>query len=122
MKKVNLNEAFASFHDLWSPRIVGELNDFHVKVVKIEGEFIWHHHDVEDELFLVVEGEISMHYRDGDSERVETFGPGELLIVPHGVVHKPVGKPGTKMLLLELKTTVNTGAEGGERTKEPVWI
>ncbi|HET9030491.1 MAG TPA: cupin domain-containing protein [Candidatus Aquilonibacter sp.] len=122
MRKVNLAEKFAAFEDTWSPKIVGELNDFHVKVVKLDGEFVWHHHAAEDELFLVTEGEIAMHYRDGAHERIETFGAGEFLIVPHGVEHKPVAKPGTKLLLLEPKTTVNTGTAGGERTVEAQWI
>ncbi len=90
--------------------------------MKVEGEFVWHHHDVEDELFMVIEGEIAMHYRDGDDERVEHFGPGEFLIVPHGVEHKPVAALATKLLLLEPKTTVNTGAVTGDRTAHPEWI
>lgn len=122
MRKVNLAEKFDTFDDRWSPKIVGELNDFHVKLVKIEGEFVWHHHDFEDELFFVVEGEIAMHYREDGNDRIETFGAGEFLIVPHGVEHKPVAKPGTKMLLLEPKSTVNTGTAGGERTVEAQWI
>jgi mannose-6-phosphate isomerase-like protein (cupin superfamily) len=123
LRKTNLREKFAAFDDEWSPKIVGALNDFHVKLVKISGEFVWHHHDAEDELFLVIDGEIAMHYRDGDgSERCETFGAGEFLIVPHGVEHKPVAKPGTKMLLLEPAGTVNTGGAGGDRTREARWI
>jgi mannose-6-phosphate isomerase-like protein (cupin superfamily) len=119
---VNVNEKFALFDETWQPKIVGELNDFHVKIVKIDGEFVWHHHDTEDELFLVIEGEIAMEYRDGDEVRKEFFGPGEFLIVPHGVEHRPVAATPTKLLLLEPKTTVNTGTAGGERTAEAVWI
>ena len=122
LQKVNLGEKFATFSDTWHQRIVGELNDFHVKIAKLEGEFVWHHHDAEDELFLVVAGEITMHYRDGEVERAVAFGPGEFLIVPHGVEHKPEALPGTQLLVLEPKTTVNTGNAGGERTAEPVWI
>lgn len=122
LQKVNLSEKFARFDDEWSPKIVGELNDCHVKLVKIADEFIWHHHDREDELFLVIEGEIAMHYREHGEERVERFGPGEFLIVPHGVEHQPVARAGTKVLLLEPKSTVNTGAAGGERTAEAAWI
>lgn len=122
LKKTNLSEKFAAFDEIWNPKIVGELNDFHVKLVKIDGEFVWHHHETEDELFLVFTGEIAMHYRDPDGEHIERFGPGELLIVPHGVEHKPVAAPGTKILLLEPKTTVNTGTAGGERTAEAQWI
>jgi mannose-6-phosphate isomerase-like protein (cupin superfamily) len=122
MQKINLNDKFDAFSETWHPKIVGELNDFHVKLVKIDGEFVWHHHDVEDELFMVIEGEISMHYRTGDGERVERFGPGEFLIVPHGVEHKPIATVPTKMLLLEPKTTSNTGTAGGERTAQAEWI
>ncbi len=122
LQRVNLAEKFAQFEDTWQPKIVGELNDFHVKLVKIDGEFVWHHHETEDELFLVIEGRISMEYRDGDTVRAETFGPNEFLVVPHGVEHRPIAEPGTKMLLLEPKTTVNTGTAGGERTAEAMWI
>jgi mannose-6-phosphate isomerase-like protein (cupin superfamily) len=122
MKKVNLENKFDSFDETWRPKIVGELNDFHVKLVKIDGEFVWHHHDVEDELFMVIEGEIAMHYRGEDGERIERFGPGEFLIVPHGVEHKPVAASPTKLLLLEPKTTVNTGTAAGERTARAEWV
>ena len=122
MQKINLNEKFEAFSETWRPKIVGELNDFHVKLVKVDGEFVWHHHDVEDELFMVIEGEIAMHYRNGDGEHVERFGPGEFLIVPHGVEHKPVASVPTKMLMLEPKTTSNTGTAGGERTAQAEWI
>lgn len=122
LRKVNLSEKLRSFSETWSPKIVGELNDFQVKLVKLDGEFVWHHHEAEDELFLVLSGEISMRYMDGGAERCEVFGPNEFLIVPHGVEHLPVAAPGTELLLLELKTTVNTGTAGGERTTEPVWI
>ena len=122
LHKTTLADKFAAFDDTWHPKIVGELNDFHVKLVKLDGEFVWHHHDTEDELFLVIAGEIAMHYLDGGVERCEVFGANEFLIVPHGVEHKPVAAPGTKLLLLEPKTTVNTGDVGGERTAEAVWI
>ena len=123
LEKVTLAKKFALFEEQWKPKIVGELNDFYVKIVKIEGEFVWHHHDVEDELFFIVEGEIAMHYRDeAGAERVETFGPGEFLIVPHGVEHKPVATKLTKMMLIEPRTVVNTGNVGGERTAVPQWI
>jgi len=122
LRKVNLTEKFALFDETWRPKIVGELNDFHVKIVKLDGDFVWHHHETEDELFLVIEGMLTMHYRDNGTERSEVFGPNEFLIVPHGVEHKPEAAPGTKLLLLEPKTTVNTGTAGGERTAEPAWI
>jgi mannose-6-phosphate isomerase-like protein (cupin superfamily) len=123
LRKVSLSEKFDRFTETWTPKVVGEINDFHVKLVKIEGEFVWHHHHVEDELFLVVDGAIDMHYRlDDGRESVERFGRGEFLIVPHGVEHKPVAAAGTKLLLLEPKTTVNTGSAGGTRSVEPTWI
>jgi mannose-6-phosphate isomerase-like protein (cupin superfamily) len=123
LEKVRLSEKFALFDQHWQPKIVGELNDFYVKIVKIEGEFVWHHHDLEDELFVIIEGEIAMHYRDDEgAERIETFGPGEFLIVPRGVEHKPVATTLTKMMLIEPKNTVNTGNAGGERTAEAQWI
>jgi mannose-6-phosphate isomerase-like protein (cupin superfamily) len=122
LKKVSLRNKFAQFNETWTPKIVGELNEFHVKIVKLDGEFIWHHHDEEDELFLVMEGELTMYYVNGGVEQTEVFGPNEFLIVPHGVEHKPVAAPGTKLVLLEPKATVNTGTAGGDRTKEAAWI
>ncbi len=123
LQKVSLEAKFGLFDEMWKPKIVGELNDLHVKIVKLEGEFTWHHHETEDELFLVVDGVIDMHYRDVDgNEQVERFGAGEFLIVPHGVEHKPVAGNGAKLLLIEPKTTRNTGTAGGERTAELAWI
>jgi mannose-6-phosphate isomerase-like protein (cupin superfamily) len=112
MDKVNLAEKFSLFDDHWNPRIVGELNDFQVKLVKIQGQFIWHHHDIEDELFLVVKGRLQMRFRDRDVWVEE----GEFLIVPHGVEHMPVSEGETHILLLEPKTTLNTGTVTNERT------
>jgi mannose-6-phosphate isomerase-like protein (cupin superfamily) len=122
LSAVRLADKFAAFTETWSPKIVGQINDFHVKLVRIEGEFVWHKHDIEDELFLVIGGSIAMHYRDGAEERIARFGAGEFLIVPHGVEHKPVAEPGTKLLLLEPQTTLNTGDAGGERTRAAAWI
>jgi mannose-6-phosphate isomerase-like protein (cupin superfamily) len=119
LQKVTLAEKFGLFDEKWKPKIVGELNDFHVKLVKVDGDFVWHHHETEDELFLVVDGTIDMYYRDDGTERIERFGPGEFLIVPHGVEHKPAAAPGTKLLLLEPKTTLNTGNVQNERTTIP---
>ena len=112
MHKVNLAEKFAMFSELWSPRIVGELNGQYVKLVKFRGEFVWHHHDAEDELFLVVKGKFAMHYRD----RVEELQEGELVIVPAGVEHKPVADREVHVLLFEPKSTLNTGNVRNERT------
>ena len=114
MHKVNLAEAFATFADHWSPRVAGQINDFQVKVVKLKGAFDWHHHDVEDELFLVVSGRMRMGLRDGDIE----VGPGEFIVVPHGVEHRPEAiTEECHVLLLEPGTTLNTGNVVTERTR-----
>ena len=111
--KVSLAAKLASFDEPWQPRIVAELNDSYVKVVKLEGEFLWHHHDDEDELFLVVSGRMRMQFRDGD----QVLGPGELIVVPRGVEHCPVAETDdTHVVLIEPKTTLNTGNVRNERT------
>jgi mannose-6-phosphate isomerase-like protein (cupin superfamily) len=112
MQSVNLSEKFGKFNDHWNPRVIGELNDCHVKAVKIKGEFMWHHHDVEDELFLVVKGTLRMRFRDRDVLVRE----GEFLIVPHGLEHMPVADEEVHIILLEPKTTLNTGNIENERT------
>ncbi|HTS89527.1 MAG TPA: cupin domain-containing protein [Gemmatimonadales bacterium] len=112
MEKVTLREKLATFDELWSPRIVGELNGQHVKVVKLAGEFVWHHHEVEDELFLVLQGSFQMHFRD----RIIELEEGDFLIVPHGVEHKPVAPRECHVLLFEPASTVNTGNVRNERT------
>jgi mannose-6-phosphate isomerase-like protein (cupin superfamily) len=112
MEKVNLEEKFRLFNDPWHPRIVGELNDSYVKVVKVHGEFMWHHHDNEDELFWVVKGALRMRFRDRDV----TVNPGEFIIVPRGVEHMPVADAECQIVLLEPKTTLNTGNLQNERT------
>jgi len=110
---INLAEKFSSFTDRWSPKIVGDVNDMQVKVVKIAGEFVWHHHETEDELFLVVRGRLQMQFRDGSRE----IGPGEFIIVPHGVEHCPKTLTDeVEMVLLEPKGTLNTGTVTNERT------
>ena len=118
MEKVNLAQKFSLFQDHWSPKIVGELNDFHVKLVKVQGEFVWHHHETEDELFLVVQGRLLMRLRDGDL----WLEPGEFVIIPHGVEHLPVAAEEVHLLLMEPKTTVNTGTEENARTAQAQWI
>lgn len=110
--KVNLADALSRFSDHWSPKIVGELNDSHVKLVKLQGEFVWHHHDIEDELFLVIRGRLQMRFRDRDV----WLDPGEFIIVPRGVDHMPVAPEECEILLLEPKTTLNTGNVVNERT------
>ena len=118
MQKVNLKEKLALFTDLWSPKAIGAVNDFHVKLVKLKGEFVWHSHEVEDELFLVLQGRLRMQFRD----REVVVAPGELIIVPRRTEHRPVADDEVHVLLVEPKSTVNTGAAGGERTREVEWI
>jgi mannose-6-phosphate isomerase-like protein (cupin superfamily) len=116
MEKVNLAQKLSLFSDQFSPKIVGELNDFYVKLVKLQGPFVWHHHDVEDELFFVVKGALKMAVREGGVESEIVVHPGEFLIMPHGVEHCPSADEETHIMLLEPKTTVNTGNVEGERT------
>lgn len=119
MKKVNLAAKLASFPDHFSPKIVGELNGQHVKLVKFQGEFVWHHHDDEDELFLVVRGSFRMEYRDeSGGEHQETLQAGELLVVPRGTEHRPVADEEVEVLLFEPAGTLNTGNVRSERTVE----
>src|SRR5688572_32286906 len=105
MDKVNLAEKFDQFHDHWSPKVVGELNGQQVKLVKFQGPFVWHHHDDEDELFLVVRGRFRMELQD----RAIELAPGEFLVVPRGVEHRPVADEECEVLLFEPATTLNTG-------------
>ncbi|HQR42424.1 MAG TPA: cupin domain-containing protein [Gemmatales bacterium] len=112
MHKVNLAEKFAQINDYWNPRIAGELNGQQVKLVKFQGEFVWHHHDHEDELFLVIAGSFRMEFRDHTVE----LQPGEFLIVPRGVEHRPVATQEVQVLLFEPASTLNTGNVSNERT------
>lgn len=112
MQKVNLVEKLALFSDHWHPRIVGELNGQHVKLAKILGEFIWHKHDHEDELFLVVKGRFRMEFRD----RQVWLEEGEMLIVPRGVEHRPIAEEEAHILMFEPASTLNTGNVQNERT------
>lgn len=112
MEKVNLAQKFRLFHDYWSPKIVGELNDSYAKLVKLKGEFVWHHHEAEDELFLVVKGRLLIKLRDRDIRLEE----GEFVIIPRGVEHLPIAEEEAHVLLLELKSTLNTGNVRDERT------
>ena len=109
---VDLAAAFSAITDHWRPRIAAELNGQHVKLVKFQGAFVWHHHEHEDELFLVVRGSFDMEFRD----RTVTLREGQLLVVPRGVEHRPVAEHEVEVLLFEPATTVNTGSAGGERT------
>ena len=119
IEKVRLAEKFALFQETWKPKIVGELNDAHIKLVKLQGEFVWHHHEQEDELFLVIAGHLLIRLRDGEIH----LEPGEFVIIPRGVEHLPVAEEETQVLLLEPKTTLNTGTETNERTvANPEWL
>ena len=119
MEKVNLKEKLARIHDAWSPRVVGELNGQRVKLVKLKGEFIWHHHEHEDELFLVLEGRLAIRFRD----REVVVGEGEFVIVPRGVEHQPVAEEEAHILLFEPASTLNTGNVRNERTvDDPGWV
>jgi mannose-6-phosphate isomerase-like protein (cupin superfamily) len=112
MEAVNISEKFAEFSDYWSPKVVGELNGQHVRVVKLQGEFVWHHHEHEDELFLVVKGRLLMKLRD----REVWVNEGEFIIIPRGVEHLPVAKEEVHVVLLEPATTLNTGNVENQRT------
>ena len=114
MHKVNLEEKLSLFSDYWNPRIVGELNGQQVKLVKLQGEFVWHKHDNEDELFYVVKGVLKMEFRD----RTVEINEGEFLIVPRGVEHKPVADNEVAVMLFEPASTLNTGNTRGELTRE----
>ena len=113
MDKINLTEKFSLFTDYYNPRIIGELNNQHVKAVKLKGEFVWHKHDHEDELFLVVKGMLTMQLRD----KIIEINEGEFLIVPRGVEHKPVAEEEVHILLFEPATTLNTGNVQNEITR-----
>lgn len=109
---VNLAGKFALFNDYWTPKIAGEVNDSYLKIVKVKGEFVWHQHEHEDELFLVIKGNLTIKLRD----RALHVGEGEFVIIPKGVEHMPVAEEEVQMLLLEPKTTLNTGDVQNERT------
>ena len=112
MKTVNIAQKFSQFDEHWSPKILGEINESYVKAVRFQGEFVWHHHDNEDEMFLVVEGRMRMKFRDHE----EVVSPGEFIIVPRGVEHLPVADEEAQVLLFEPKSTLNTGNVTNERT------
>jgi mannose-6-phosphate isomerase-like protein (cupin superfamily) len=116
LDKVNLAQKFSLFSEQYSPKIVGELNDSYVKLVKFQGDFMWHHHDHEDELFLVINGEMLMKVREDGAEREIVVRPGEFIIIPRGVEHFPSAAQETHVMLLEPKTTLNTGNVQSERT------
>ena len=114
MKKINLEEKFSLFNDHWNPRIVGELNNQQVKLAKLKGEFIWHKHENEDELFLVIDGVLTIEFRD----KIVELKENEFIIVPKGVEHRPIAEKEVSVLFFEPKTTVNTGDLENELTKK----
>jgi mannose-6-phosphate isomerase-like protein (cupin superfamily) len=114
MEKVNITEKLSQFADHWNPRIIGELNGQQVKAAKLKGEFFFHHHEHEDELFLVIKGTLKMGFRD----KTVVINPGEFLIVPRGVEHKPIAEEEVELLLFEPVSTLNTGNVENERTKK----
>ena len=105
MEKIDIKEKFNLFSDYWSPKIIEDLNDAYIKVAKLKGEFVWHHHEHEDELFLIIKGNLTIKFRDKDVHLQE----GELLVIPKGVEHKPVCEEEVQVILIEPKTTLNTG-------------
>lgn len=119
MDAINLLEKFSLFSDQWSPKVIGAVNDMHVKLARMKGPFVWHTHENEDEMFLVVQGELTIHLR----ERDVTVCEGELFIVPHGAPHMPHAEREALVLLFEPAATRNTGSETNERTVETLeWI
>ncbi len=111
-RAVDLDEKFSQFSEHWSPKVVARLNDYEIKAVRIKGEFVWHTHDATDELFLVVDGVLTIQLRDGDV----TVRPGQLFVVPRGVEHCPIADGDVQALLIEPAGVVNTGSVGGPRT------
>jgi mannose-6-phosphate isomerase-like protein (cupin superfamily) len=112
VEKVNVAQKFDLFSDYWSPKIAAELNDSYVKLAKFKGEFVWHHHENEDELFFVTKGQLQIKLRDGEVR----IGAGEFVVVPRGVEHMPVAEEEVHVILIEPKTTLNTGNVVGEKT------
>jgi len=119
MDKINLIQKFSLFNDYWQPKIIVELNDAYIKLVKLKGEFVWHQHATEDELFLVIKGRLRILLRDGEVN----LEPGELVIIPRGVEHCPVAEEEAQVVLMESKTTLNTGEVQNDRTAASLkWI
>jgi mannose-6-phosphate isomerase-like protein (cupin superfamily) len=118
-RAINFAEKIGLIREQWTPRVVAELNDYQFKVVRIEGDFVWHDHPETDEAFIVLDGELRIDFRDGSV----LLGPGEMFVVPKGVEHKPFAKREVKMLLVEPRGVLNTGNAGGERTAlNDIWI
>jgi mannose-6-phosphate isomerase-like protein (cupin superfamily) len=116
MHTINIAEKLSKFSDHFNQRIIGEVNDMYVKVTKMQGEFMWHHHEREDELFLIIKGTLKMGIRENGVEREEIIRPGEFIIIPHGIEHFPHADEEVHMMLIEPKETLNTGNLKNERT------
>ena len=114
IKKINISQKLSQFKDHWNPRIIGELNQQHVKLAKLKGEFIWHKHEDEDEMFLVLKGTLKIEFRD----RTETIQENEIIIVPKGVEHKPIAEEEVSIMLFEPASTINTGELENEFTRK----
>jgi mannose-6-phosphate isomerase-like protein (cupin superfamily) len=118
-KSINIKEKLSKFSEHWSPKVIAEMNDYQFKLVKVQGEFVWHDHKETDEVFIVIEGEMTIEFRDGDVK----LGEGEMFVVPKGVEHKPYAENECHIMLVEPKGVVNTGETEGELTAEnDVWI
>ena len=118
-KPINLDEKFTRFNDLWSPKIIAQINDYQFKLVKLKGKFVWHRHEDTDEAFIVIDGQLTIEFRDGETE----LKSGEMFVVPKGTEHRPVAGKKCKVMLIEPKGTINTGDAGGDLTAETdVWI
>ena len=118
-KSINLAEKFGLLTEQWAPRVIAEMNDYQFKVVKLEGDFVWHSHKETDETFLVLEGDLRIDFREGAVQ----IGAGELFIVPKGIEHKPYAAKEVKLILIEPRGVLNTGDAGGERTaKNDIWV
>jgi mannose-6-phosphate isomerase-like protein (cupin superfamily) len=118
-KSINLAQKLALFAEQWQPKVIAEMNDYQFKVVKLQGDFVWHEHKDTDETFIVIEGALRIDFRDGAVH----IGTGEMFVVPRGVQHKPYAENEVKLLLIEPRGVLNTGDDGGERTAEnDVWI
>ncbi len=118
-KVINFKDKFTKFSDHWSPRVIAEMNDYQFKLVKVEGEFVWHNHPDTDEVFIVIEGELNIELRDG----VVTLSSGELFVIPKGIEHKPVANKECKIMIIEPKGVVNTGDETTNLTAQNnLWV
>ncbi|HEY2993628.1 MAG TPA: cupin domain-containing protein [Methylomirabilota bacterium] len=117
-ESINFADKFAKFSEQWQPKIIAQMNDYHFKLVRLQGEFVWHQHATTDEVFIVLDGELIIHLRDGDVK----LRAGEMYVVPRGVEHKPEAARECRLMLVEPAGTPNTGDAGGPRTAEAAWI